>query len=1057
MTRVLIVDDKAENLYYLQALLAGHGYTVERAMHGAEALVRARSTVPDLVVSDLLMPVMDGYTLLRHWKADPRLARVPFVVYTATYTEPEDERLARALGADAFILKPAEPDDFLERLRAVEAAHRAGTPPSVPRSLTEEPDLLKIYSQTLVRKLEEKTLLLEETNLSLQQEISERRRMADVQAAILDSLVTGVHGIDVHGRVMFMNPAAEAMLGHPAAEVIGHDSHALIHHHRADGSPFPEEECPISRTLRDGQVRRVADELFFRRDGTSFHVAYTCAPMHGPIGEVSGAVISFRDITEDLRTQEALHDQAGLLANAERIARMGRWNMDMVAGRLTWSDATCDLFGIAPAEFRGTFEHFYSFILPEDHAAYDAVHAKVSPATPLLEAEYRIRRPDGAIRRMYERGEVQYDAAGHQLRRLGMVMDVTAEREASAALAQQASLLRIAGRVAQIGGWRFDLPERVLTWSDEICLMHDRPPGYRPSVEEGLAYFVPEARPVIERHMRACIEEGIPYDLELEKVTAAGRRIFVRTLGEAVRDADGRIVRIQGAFQDITQRKQAEAALREQAALLDKAQDAIVVRDLEGRIRFWNPSAERLYGWPEAEVMGRSVLDLLYTTAEGKAAFAQAVDAVLAKGDWTGEIEQRTRAGRAITVEARWTLVRDDAGHPTSILSINTDITGRKALEHQLLRAQRMESIGTLAGGIAHDLNNILTPILMSISLLKEPLADDERIETIEAIESSARKGAEMVRQVLTFARGVEGKRIPVDLVRLVRDMETFANDTFLKSIQVRTELPAGLPAALGDPTQLHQVLLNLCVNARDAMPFGGILTIGARAQEVDAELAARNGGHPGPHVVLSVHDTGQGIGPSELDRIFEPFFTTKDPGKGTGLGLSTSLAIVRSHGGFFRVASTVDQGSTFEVFLPVADAAPAVAGPRAAPSAPRGDGQLILVVDDEEMIREITRRILTGSGYRVLLARDGAEAIRLYSAQGKEVAAVLTDMMMPVMDGGATIEALRTIDPRVRVVAVSGLAERTEISTDDRTLHLAKPYTTDELLRTLDAVLRAP
>ncbi|HSN16132.1 MAG TPA: response regulator, partial [Anaeromyxobacteraceae bacterium] len=180
MTRVLIVDDKAENLYYLQALLAGHGYTVERAMHGAEALVRARNTVPDLVVSDLLMPVMDGYTLLRHWKADPRLARVPFVVYTATYTEPEDERLARALGADAFILKPAEPDDFLERLRAVEAAHRAGTPPSVPRSLTEEPDLLKIYSQTLVRKLEEKTLLLEEANLSLQQEVSERRRIADI-------------------------------------------------------------------------------------------------------------------------------------------------------------------------------------------------------------------------------------------------------------------------------------------------------------------------------------------------------------------------------------------------------------------------------------------------------------------------------------------------------------------------------------------------------------------------------------------------------------------------------------------------------------------------------------------------------------------------------------------------------------------------------------------------------------------------------------------------------------------------------------------------------------
>ena len=1057
MTRVLVVDDKVENQYYLQALLTGHGYTVERAMHGAEALVRARSNIPDLVISDLLMPVMDGYTLLRHWKSDPRLARVPFIVYTATYTEPEDERLARALGADAFILKPAEPEDFLERLRAIEAGARAGEAPRTPSSLADEPDLLKVYSQTLVRKLEEKTLLLEESNLSLQQEITERRRIAETQAAILGSLLTGLHGIDAQGRIVFMNAAAEAMLGYPAGGGIGQDSHESIHHHRADGSVYPAEECPIVQTLRDGEVRRVANEIFFRQDGTSFHVAYTCAPMRGVVGEVSGVVISFRDITEDLHTQTTLHDQAGLLANAERIARMGRWNMDLVAGRLTWSDATCELFGISPAEFRGTFEHFRSFILPEDGPAYDLVQARISPAEPLLETEYRIRRPDGAIRWMYERGEVEYDAAGRQVRRLGMVMDVTAERQARAELAQHASLLRIAGRVAQIGGWRIDLPERILTWSDEICAMHDRPLGYRPSLEEGIASFAPEARPIIEQHVHECIERGTPYDLELEKISATGRRFFVRTLGEAVRDDDGQIIRIQGAIQDITLRKRAEAALHEQAALLDKAQDAILVCDLEGRVRFWNRSAERLYGWTAAEMLGRHALDRLCPTAEGQATYSEALTTVLAQGDWTGEIDQRTKAGRTITIEGRWTLVRDDAGRPTSVLSINTDITGRKILEQQLLRAQRMESIGTLAGGIAHDLNNTLTPILMSISLLREPLSEEEREEAITAIESSARKGAEMVRQVLTFARGVEVKRTAVDVVRLVREIQTLANDTFLKSIQVRTEISPGLPAALGDPTQLHQVLLNLCVNARDAMPFGGILTIAVSAREVDAETAARHGGHPGPHVVLTVRDTGVGMDAAQLERIFDPFFTTKDPGKGTGLGLSTSLAIVRGHGGFFLVSSAPDHGSTFEVFLPAASTL-ADHSPAAERSAgPRGSGQLILVVEDEEAVREVTRRILTGHGYQVMLAVDGAEAVREFALHGERIAAVLTDMMMPVMDGTATIHALRAIDPRVRVVAVSGLVDRSETVLDERTLHLDKPYTAQELLRALDTVLHAP
>jgi PAS domain S-box-containing protein len=419
------------------------------------------------------------------------------------------------------------------------------------------------------------------------------------------------------------------------------------------------------------------------------------------------------------------------------------------------------------------------------------------------------------------------------------VSGVAGGGEVRDAAAHNAWLRSIAGRIAQLGGWTIELPARRLTWSDEVCDMHGMPHGYQPRLDDGIALFAPGSRATMQRHLDACIRDGIPYDLELEKVTADGRRVWVRTIGQAVRDASGRIVRIEGAIQDITDRKHADALLREQAALLDKARDAIVVLDLGGRVRYWNQGAERLYGWSAAEAVGRQVTDLLYSGSGDLDAFREADAAVRATGAWTGEIEQRTMAGGTIVVEGRWTLVRDAEGRPTSVLAIDTDVTGRKALEQQLLRAQRMESIGTLAGGIAHDLNNVLTPILMSIELLKRDDGPESRRATIAAIETSALKGAEMVRQVLSFARGVEGRRADVCVSDLVADVETIANDTFLKTIRIVTEVPGDLPTVLGDSTQLHQVLLNLCVNARDAMADGGTIAISARREVVDARAVA--------------------------------------------------------------------------------------------------------------------------------------------------------------------------------------------------------------------------
>ena len=367
-------------------------------------------------------------------------------------------------------------------------------------------------------------------------------------------------------------------------------------------------------------------------------------------------------------------------------------------------------------------------------------------------------------------------------------------------------------------------------------------------------------------------------------------------------------------FEDVSRRKQAERQLREQASLLDKARDAIVVRDLDDHITYWNESAERVYGWPAHEVMGRSMGELLHADPSVS---QQALSAVLATGEWAGDVRHVTRGGDDVTVESRWTLVRDDEGEHHRVLAINTDVTERKRLESQFLRAQRLESLGTLAGGIAHDLNNVLAPILMSIDLLTEGETDQDRLAVLSTIETSARRGADMVRRVLSFARGVGGPQVEVHLADLLEGIERMARDTFPRNITVRCSAAVDLWTLAGDPTQLDQVLLNLSINARDAMPDGGLLQLSASNVVFDGATGARLGVDPGPHVLLEVADTGSGMSSAVVERIFEPFFTTKDLDKGTGLGLSTSLAIVQSHRGRVDVESEFGRGSTFRVYLP--------------------------------------------------------------------------------------------------------------------------------------------
>lgn len=517
-----------------------------------------------------------------------------------------------------------------------------------------------------------------------------------------------------------------------------------------------------------------------------------------------------------------------------------------------------------------------------------------------------------------------------------------------------------------------------------------------------------------------------------------------------------------GTFLDVTDSDLALQRLRLQETALRAAANGIIITDRSGMILWANPACEPLTGFSPEELVGASVR-ILKSGAQDTAFYRNLWETVLSGNVWQGEIINRRKDGTLYHEETTITPVRDESGAVSHFISIKQDITSRKQVELQYLRAQRMEGIGLLASGIAHDLNNVLAPVLLSIELLQAMHQDADTQEILHTVEQSARRGADIVRQVLTFARGVKGERIPLQSKHLVKDIVRVAKETFPKNIEVHVRMDTEVANVEGDPTQIHQVLLNLAVNARDAMPDGGRITLSAHNLQVREALSAINGTIPlGEYVVLGVKDTGIGIAAEYHQRLFEPFFTTKSANKGTGLGLPTSLGIVKSHNGFFRVLSEPGKGAEFLVYLPATHRDEASPAP-ASPAAPRGNGETVLVVDDEPGIRSITSEILSRHGYRVLIAADGTDAMALVAQHRGKVEVVVTDVMMPHMDGVALVRSLRKLAPNTRVVAFSGLSKDPTLAPKIEELRrlglppvLSKPLAAPELLTAVHEVLNS-
>ncbi|MGO8675433.1 MAG: response regulator [Limisphaerales bacterium] len=511
-------------------------------------------------------------------------------------------------------------------------------------------------------------------------------------------------------------------------------------------------------------------------------------------------------------------------------------------------------------------------------------------------------------------------------------------------------------------------------------------------------------------------------------------------------------LQLVGIIRDISGRKQAEDHIREQAALLQATRDAIIVWELDRGVQFMNPAAEELTGRKLAEARGSGLPQVLRLRSE--LALRAALQAVTAQGSWTGPLTLRTAEGKERDLDSRWNMLLDASGKPRSVLITCNDITEKKRLEAQYLRAQRLESVGTLASGVAHDLNNILSPILMGANLLKQNLEENEVRDILDMILDCAHRGSETVKQLLTFARGTEPQQGPVQPRHLVKEIVRLLQQTFPKNIQIYTDYAQHPGTVFADPSQIHQVIMNLCVNARDAMPNGGVLSITIENQTLDgSSVNIHPKARPVAYVVFKVSDSGIGIPPEILDRIFDPFFTTKLQGKGTGLGLATVLGIVENHGGFVLVESQPGAGTTFQIYIP-ACAPPENAGEAGdSLKTPTGQGELVLIVDDEPAILRLAENVLRRGGYLALTSSNASEAMNLYERNRDRIRAVITDIMMPFADGRQLIALLCKQNPELPIIAMSGLG--TEEFQRETTLcgaraFLCKPFSADQLLTVL-------
>ena len=877
-----------------------------------------------------------------------------------------------------------------------------------------------------------------------------------------DSILITTAELDFPGpRIMFVNPAFTLMTGYSAAEVMG-KSPRILQGPRTDRKVLDR----LRYNLEHGEIF-TGETVNYRKDGGAYEQEWQIFPIRDAGDTVTHYVALLRDVTVRRQSEQRLVASEIRYRRLFEAAKDGVVLLNVTTGIIEdVNPFLTQLLGFTKEQLLG--KEIWELGCFRQLIANRAKFEELQQTEYVRYDNLPLEAADGRKIDVEFVSNV-YDEGGTKVIQCN-IRDISARRKSEADLREKTAFLEaqinstIDGiLVVDVGGKKIIQNQRCnVLWGipPEVVAAQDD--------ERQVRFLKNRTRHPEEFQERINHLYSHPDETTRDEVELVDGQVFDR-YSSPVRGADGRNYGRIWTFRDITADKAAERALRgseERFKFVARAvSDAVWDWDLVTDTIWWNVGFRSTFGYVEGDIepgivswTGRIHPDDVTRVVEG-------IQTAIATGPetWSAEYRFRRKDGSYATVQDRGFIVRDAAGRGIRMVGGMRDLTEQKKLEAQYLRAQRMESIGTLAGGIAHDLNNVLTPILMSIELLKLDSANDAgRNKILETIHLSCQRGADLVCQVLSFARGVDGQRVTVRLRHLIDDLKVMIGETFPRNIRIVTRVADDLWPITGDPTQLHQVLLNLAVNARDAMPEGGTLTLAARNVTHDAQYAGTSPeAKAGAYVLLQVTDSGCGIPPELRERIFEPFFTTKDLGQGTGLGLATVHAIVKSHGGFVTVESEVGVGTTFRIHLPAVPALSTTEAPRPpGMELPHGQGELILVVDDEQSIRAITQETLEAFGYRVITAKDGSEAIALFAARSAEITLVLTDMMMPNMDGATAIQVMVRMRPGIRIIAVSGLAatEYLTKATSAGVRHfLTKPYSAQTLVQLIHEVLSEP
>lgn len=784
-----------------------------------------------------------------------------------------------------------------------------------------------------------------------------------------------------------------------------------------------------------GETRR-----FVTRGTSRLGREYVLDVTNVPLLDDDGSVIAVFGIARDVSgfrlTVPDLERSDRFLRATAHVSAIGGWTIDAATGDLTTSEETAGLVSVTTAHDRHYSQRLSHYQEPHRTRLISAIETSLSAGTE-LEIECALTTASGDRRNVRIVGHPARLPDGSVSQLTAAVYDLSELLEAEVTAAQLEGLLL--STLDQVAGALYFLNrEWELTFLNAMAVSY---------IGDSVGLKIWEVAPGAWTG-----EFGVGYRRAMdEQIVSTAMQYFPSVDGWFEATVYPTDAGIAVHVADVTEAQQARIELdaaasrvREQAALLDAAHDAIFVRQLDHRVTYWNRGAERLYGWTADEIIGRSTREVMYSDPT---AFDAAQAHLLRTGQWIGELEQVTKDGRAIIADCRWQLELDEEGAPSFVLCVNSDITDYVKEVENSYREQRLESLGTLAGGLAHDLNNVLTPILMASSLLESDEADHERTLLLRSITTSANRGAEMIRQVLAFARGHAGAKSIVSIDRLFDDVRAICRDLLPKSIDVSVCDEECSRAFVGDGTQILQVIINLVTNARDAMPSGGSLSITA------TEFEHTDGSSC---ILITVEDSGAGMPPDIVAHVFEPFFTTKDIGAGTGLGLSTSLSIARNHGGDLSVVSTMGSGSRFELRLPAVPAPSAPTGAWSARVETRDFAStVVLAVDDERDIRDLVRHTLEAHGCRVLLASDGNQAVATLDRFASEIDVVITDMFMPTMGGEALAVLVREKYPAIRLIAASGLLSNEDVAREAHPnlgAFLAKPFDREALLDALQA-----